>query len=50
MDHRRQTSESIRGAIKIAVRVIVDRSGNVVAATLDNRGSSKYFARAAALR
>jgi serine/threonine protein kinase len=39
--------ESIRGVIKIAVRVIVDRSGNVVAATLDNRESSKYFARAA---
>src|ERR1022692_150991 len=39
--------ESIRGVIKIAVRVIVDRSGNVVAATLDNRASSKYFARAA---
>jgi hypothetical protein len=27
--------------------VIVDRSGNVVAATLDNRASSRYFARAA---
>jgi len=36
---------SIRGVIKIAVRVTVDRTGNVVAATLDNRGSSKYFAR-----
>jgi len=39
--------ESIRGVIKVAVRVTVDRSGNVVAATLDGRGSSKYFARAA---
>jgi serine/threonine protein kinase len=39
--------ESIRGVIKIAVRVIVDASGDVVAATLDNRASSKYFARAA---
>jgi serine/threonine protein kinase len=39
--------ESIRGVIKIAVRVIVDDSGNVVAATLDSRASSKYFARAA---
>ena len=38
---------SIRGIIKIAVRVMVDRSGKVVAATLDNRASSKYFARAA---
>jgi TonB family protein len=43
----RSARGSIRGVIKIAVRVIVDRSGNVVAATLDNRGSSKYFARAA---
>ena len=39
--------ESIRGVIKIAVRVIVDGSGNVAAATLDNRASSRYFARAA---
>ena len=38
---------TIRGVIKIAVRVIVDRSGNVFAATLDSRASSKYFARAA---
>jgi len=46
-DLSRSARDSIRGVIKIAVRVIVDRSGNVVAATLDNRGSSKYFARAA---
>jgi TonB family protein len=46
-DLSRSARESIRGVIKIAVRVIVDRSGNVVAATLDNRESSKYFARAA---
>jgi TonB family protein len=39
--------ESIHGVIKIAVHVIVDRSGNVVTATLENRGSSKYFDRAA---
>jgi serine/threonine protein kinase len=38
---------TIRGVIKIGVRVIVDRSGNVVATTLDHRASSKYFARAA---
>ena len=43
----RSARESIRGVIKIAVRVIVDASGNVVAATLDTRGSSKYFSRAA---
>ena len=39
--------ESIRGIIKIAVRVNVDRSGNVVGTALDNRPASKYFARAA---
>jgi hypothetical protein len=38
---------TIRGDIKISVRVIVDRSGNVVATTLDHRAPSKYFARAA---
>ena len=46
-DLSRSARESIRGVIKIGVRVIVDRSGNVVGASLDNRGSSKYFARAA---
>jgi TonB family protein len=46
-DLSRTARESIGGVIKIAVRVVVDRSGNVVAATLDNSGSSKYFARAA---
>jgi TonB family protein len=46
-DLSRTARESIRGVIKIAVRVIVDRSGNVVAATVDNRESSKYLARAA---
>jgi hypothetical protein len=45
-DVSRSARQSIRGIIKIGVRVIVDRSGNVVAATLDNRPSSKYFARA----
>ena len=46
-DVSHRARESIRGVIKISVRVTVDRSGNVVAATLDNRGSSRYFARAA---
>ena len=46
-DISRRARESIHGVIKIGVRVIVDRSGNVVAATLDNRASSRYFARAA---
>jgi TonB family protein len=46
-DLSRSSRESIRGVINIAVRVIVDRSGNVVAATLDDRASSKYLARTA---
>jgi len=46
-DLSRRARESIRGIIKIAVRASVDRSGNVVAAVLDGRVSSKYFARAA---
>jgi TonB family protein len=46
-DVSRSARKSIRGVIKITVRVTVDRSGNVGAATLDNRASSKYFARAA---
>jgi serine/threonine protein kinase len=46
-DVSRSARATIRGVIKIAVRVIVDRSGNVFAATLDSRASSKYFARAA---
>jgi serine/threonine protein kinase len=46
-DVSRSAHQSIRGVIKIAVRVIVDGSGDVVAATLDGRASSKYFARAA---
>jgi serine/threonine protein kinase len=46
-DLTRGARESIHGVIKIGVRVSVDRSGNVVAATLDDREASKYFARAA---
>jgi TonB family protein len=43
----RSARESVRGVIKIAVRVSVDRSGNVVAAILEHRASSRYFDRAA---
>jgi TonB family protein len=46
-DLSRGARQSIRGVIKVPVRVIVDRSGNVITATLDNRASSKYFARIA---
>jgi serine/threonine protein kinase len=41
----RGTRDSIRGQIKVAVLVTVDRSGSVVGETLENRGSSNYFAR-----
>jgi serine/threonine protein kinase len=41
----RGTRDSIRGQIKVAVLVTVDRSGNVIGETVENRGSSKYLAR-----
>jgi serine/threonine protein kinase len=40
----RSTRDSIRGQVKVTVLVTVDRSGNVVGETLENQGSSKYFA------
>jgi TonB family protein len=46
-DVPRSARESIHGNIKVTVRVSVDRAGNVVGATLEDRGSSKYFARLA---
>jgi TonB family protein len=46
-DVPRSARESIRGNIKVTVRVSVDRAGNVVGTTLEERGSSKYFARLA---
>lgn len=44
----RGARDSIRGQIKVAVRVTVDRAGNVSAENLEVHGSSKYFARLAA--
>jgi TonB family protein len=44
----RGARESIRGQIKVVVRVSVDRSGNVTGENTEVRGSSRYFARAAA--
>jgi serine/threonine-protein kinase len=38
---------SIRGHVRVSVKVAVDASGNVVEATLDSPGPSKYFARLA---
>lgn len=44
----RHARDTIRGHIKIAVRVTVDSSGNVVNKVLESRSSSYYFARLAA--
>jgi TonB family protein len=38
---------TIRGAVRVSVKVNVDRSGNVEDAELESPGPSKYFARAA---
>jgi TonB family protein len=43
----RSARDTIRGHFSIAVRVTVDKSGNVVGETLENPGPSKYFARLA---
>jgi TonB family protein len=43
----RSARETIHGHIKVAVLVIVDRSGNVIDALLENPGPSWYFARLA---
>jgi serine/threonine-protein kinase len=40
-------TRSIRGTVKVSVKVNVDRAGNVEDAELASRGPSKYFARAA---
>ena len=43
----RSARKTIHGHIKVAVLVIVDRSGNVIDALLQNPGPSWYFARSA---
>jgi TonB family protein len=43
-DVPRSARETIRGRIKVAVRVTVDASGNVIHATLENPDANKYFA------
>jgi TonB family protein len=35
---------TIRGTVDVVVRLHIDPSGNVVAASLDRRGTSRYFA------
>jgi TonB family protein len=46
-DVPRRNRDTIRGHIKVSVRVTVDSSGNVVDETLENPGPSKYFGRLA---
>ena len=43
----RSAQASIHGHFRVSVRVTVDRNGNVTAATLQDPGPSKYFARLA---
>jgi TonB family protein len=46
-DVPRRNRETIRGHIRVSVRVTVDSSGKVVEETLEKPGPSKYFARLA---
>jgi TonB family protein len=46
-DVPRSASDTIHGHFQVAVRVIVDSSGNVVDETLEDPGPSKYFGRLA---
>jgi TonB family protein len=43
----RSAMDTIRGTVRVIVKVAVDPSGNVAEATLDSPGPSKYFARLA---
>ncbi|MBZ5695422.1 MAG: TonB family protein [Acidobacteriia bacterium] len=43
-DVPQKARDTIRGIVRVGVRVQVDGSGNVAGATLDNPGPSKYFA------
>ena len=46
-DVPRSASDTIRGTVRVSVKVVVDASGNVVEATLISPGPSRYFARLA---
>jgi TonB family protein len=46
-DVPQRARDTIRGHVRVAVRVRVDASGNVLSETLDNPGPSRYFARLA---
>jgi serine/threonine protein kinase len=44
----RRARASIRGQVKVSVVVTVDRTGSVVAETVEDRGTSRFFAKSAA--
>jgi TonB family protein len=44
-DVPRSALQTIRGTIRVSVRVIVDKDGTVIAATADEPGPSRYFER-----
>jgi hypothetical protein len=46
-DVPRRARQTIRGHVKVSVRLIVDQDGTVFAALADNRGPSRYFERLA---
>jgi TonB family protein len=46
-DVPRKARDTIRGTVKVSVRVHVDPSGNVAGAKLDSAGPSRYFAQLA---
>ncbi|HJS76848.1 MAG TPA: TonB family protein [Burkholderiales bacterium] len=43
----RSARETIRGTVRVSVRVIVDKEGTVLVATADDPGPSRYFERLA---
>jgi len=43
----RSANETIHGHLRVVVRVVVNRSGNVIDQSLEDAGPSKYFARLA---
>jgi TonB family protein len=42
-DVPRSAQKTIRGTVRVSVRMIVDREGTVLAATADDPGPSRYF-------
>ncbi len=44
-DVSRSARQTIRGTIRVSIRVIVDQQGTVLAATADEPGPSRYFER-----